>query len=210
MTTIYPARPLTVSVGRLVRTAAGRTEPVLDDAGLLDLARSAIGIPVLWSFMLGAFGYGFAGGSLVAAAVNTTAAALFVMTLQSLTVPLIVFPVRLLRAAGSREAGRLAEAVLVLAAGGGLVAANAALAYPFAKECLLGIGAAAVIYGFGVSLSRLPRLRPNDSVAPQLGRLTTPFLAGPIWFVATYLVLCLADVFDLGSGLTALSAALLG
>ena len=146
MSTTYPAQPLTVSLGRLARVAAGRSEPVLDDAGLLDLARSAIGIPVLWAFMLGAFGYGWEGGSLLAAAVNTTAVALFVMVLQSLTVPLVVLPARIFRALGSREAGVLAEAVLVLAAGGGLVAANAAFAYPFSKEALLAIGAASIAY----------------------------------------------------------------
>ena len=210
MSTTYPAQPLTMSLGRLARVAAGRAEPVLDEAGLLDLARSAIGIPVIWAFMLGAFGYGWAGGPLLAAVVNTTAVALFVMVLQSLTVPLVVLPARLLRAAGSREAGVLAEAVLVLAAGGGLGAANAAFACPFSREALLAIGAAALIYGFGVSLSRLPGLRLQEPVLPQLGRLTTPFLAGPVWFAATFVVLSLADAFQVGRGLTALSAALLG
>ena len=210
MSTTYPAQPLTFSLARLARVAAGRSEPVLDDAGMLDLARSAIGIPVLWALMLVAFGFGFEGGPLLAAVVNTAAVALFVMVLQSLTVPLILLPARLLRAAGSREAGPLAEAVLVLAAGGGLVAANAAFAYPFSRECLLAVGAAAVIYGFGVSLSRLPDLRLREPLLPQLGRLTAPFLAGPIWFAATLAVLSLADAFEVGRGLTALSAALLG
>lgn len=210
MSTTYPAQPLAASVGRLARVAAGRSEPVLDDAGLLDLARSAIGIPMLWALMLGAFGYGWAGGPLLAAVVNTTAATLFVMVVQSLTIPLVLLPTWLSRVAGRREARGIAEAVLVLSAGGGIVAANATFAYSFSREALLSIGAAAVVYGFGVSLSRLAGLRPQDPVLPQLARLTTPFLACPIWLAATYVVLSVADAFRLEAGLAALSRALLG
>ena len=209
MSSTYPAQPLAASVGRLARVAAGKSEPVLDDAGLLDLTRSAIGIPMLWALMLGAFGYGCMGGPLLAAVVNTTAATLFVMVVQSLTIPLVLLPARLSRVEGRREARGIAEAVLVLSAGGGIVAANAAFAYSFSREALLSIGAVAVVYGFGVSLARLPDLRLREPIAPQLVRLVIPFLPGPIWFVATAIVLDVAERFSLGRRLADLATAIL-
>lgn len=209
MTTTFPAEPIAISVRRLARRAVGRDEGLLDEQGVLDLARSAIGIPVLWSAMLGAFGYGFHGGPLLATVVNTVAIALFVGVLQALIVPLMVMPARVLRSLGYRDADRLTEAVLVLAAAGGIVAANAAFAYPFSREILLAIGAASIIYSFGVSIAGLADLRIKEPVVPQMARLVAPFLPGPIWFAATALVLTIADRFSLGQRLAALSTALL-
>lgn len=209
MATTYPAEPIAVSVRRLASRAAGRREALLDEQGVLDLARSAIGIPVLWAVMLGAFGYGFGGGPLLAAVVNTVAAALFVGILQTMTVPLVALPPRILRGLGYDEADGLTEAVLVLAAAGGIVAANAAFAYPFSREILLAIGAASVLYSFGVSAAGLAELRLKEPVIPQMARLVAPFLPGPIWFAATAVVLTVADWFSLGRRLTGFAAALL-
>ncbi|MDE4914257.1 hypothetical protein PQI07_26660 [Methylobacterium sp. 092160098-2] len=209
MATTYPAEPIAVSVRRLASRAVGRDEGLLDDGQMLDLARSAIGIPVLWATMLGAFGFGFHGGPLLPAVVGTASVALFVCVLQTMTVPLMILPSRVLRALGYAEADGLAEAVLVLAAGGGLVAVNAAFAYPFSREFLLALGAASVIYGFGVSLARLPDLRLREPIAPQLVRLVIPFLPGPIWFVATAIVLDVAERFSLGRRLADLATAIL-
>lgn len=209
MATTYPAEPIALSVRRLAARAVGRREALLDDQGVLDLARSAIGIPVLWAVMLGAFGYGFNGGPLLAAVVNTVAAALFVGILQTMTVPLVALPPRILRGLGYDEADGLTEAVLVLAAAGGIVAANAAFAYPFSREILLAVGAASVVYSFGVSAAGLAELRLKEPVVPQMARLVAPFLPGPIWFAATAVVLTIADWFSLGRRLTGFAAALL-
>ena len=209
MATTYPAEPIAVSLRRLASCAVGRDEGLLDDGAMLDLARSAIGIPVLWAAMLGAFGYGFHGGPLLAAVVNTASVALFVCVLQTMTVPLMMLPPRVLRGLGYAEADGLAEAVLVLAAGGGVVAVNAAFAYPFSREFLLALGAASLIYSFGVSLARLPDLRLGEALVPQLVRLVMPFLPGPIWFVATAMVLEVAERFSLGKRVTDFVAAML-
>lgn len=209
MATTFPAEPIAASVRRLALRATGRREALLDDQGVLDLARSAIGIPVLWAVMLGAFGYGFQGGPLLGTVVNTVAVALFVGILQTMLVPLMVLPPRIMRAIGHEEAGGLTEAVLVLAAAGGIVAANAAFAYPFSREILLAIGAASLVYSFGVSLAGLADLRIEEPVLPQMARLVAPFLPGPIWFAATALVLTVADWFSLGRRLASFSAALL-
>lgn len=209
MATTYPAEPIAVSIRRLAMRAVGRREALLDDQGVLDLARSAIGIPVLWAVMLGACGYGFHGGPLLTAVVNTVAVALFVGILQTMLVPLMVLPPRILRGLGYDEADGLTEAVLVLAAAGGVVAANAAFAYPFSREILLAIGAASVVYSFGVSAAGLADLRLKEPVVPQMARLVAPFLPGPIWFASTALVLTVADRFSLGQRLTSLAAALL-